>query len=519
VLNIISNKSTISKKTKNNKMKIQTKFKQALSKAILGVLVSGILLTACSKDDNTEPEVIKPITEKPMKEVSGTLTGDVKFTSDTIYLLKGFVRVGKDDGTTIQSTGKLTIEPGTLIFGDRESKGTLIVQRGSQIFAEGEANNPIVFTSERSVGLKQPGDWGGVVICGKAVNNIPGGTGELEGGYGAFHGGTNDDDNSGIFKYVRIEYAGVAINPNQEINSLTMGSVGRGTEINHIQASYGLDDSYEWFGGSVNCTNLIAYRGLDDDFDVDNGFRGNVQFALGIRDANYADQSGSNGFEVDNNGSGSGDLPFTAPTFSNVTIIGPKANRETAISTNFQHALHLRRNNKIKIHNSFFTGYPWGVYIDGSSTEANATNGELVMKNNILAGVENWGGNGFGSAGALFVNNTVGIDAVTGEGKQHPTAPRGIPYRVVDASIFNLKAWFESNNTILSKWEDAGIQASIFEVGSTAVLPQGGSILLSGADFTGMTGFNTVDFRGAFGTENWTAGWAEFNPAAKDYTK
>jgi hypothetical protein len=296
-------------------MKIQTKFKQALTKAILGVLVSGTLLTACSKDDNTEPEVIKPITEKPMKEVSGTLTGDVKFSSDTIYLLKGFVRVGKDDGTTIQSTGKLTIEPGTLIFGDRESKGTLIVQRGSQIFAEGEANNPIVFTSERSVGLKQPGDWGGVVICGKAVNNIPGGTGELEGGYGAFHGGTNDDDNSGIFKYVRIEYAGVAINPNQEINSLTMGSVGRGTEINHIQASYGLDDSYEWFGGSVNCTNLIAYRGLDDDFDVDNGFRGNVQFALGIRDANYADQSGSNGFEVDNNGSGSGDLPLQLQHF------------------------------------------------------------------------------------------------------------------------------------------------------------------------------------------------------------
>lgn len=500
-------------------MKIQTKFKQALSKALLGVLVSGTLLTACSKDDNTEPDVIKPVTEKPMKEVSGTLTGDVKFSSDTIYLLKGFVRVGKDDGTTILATGKLTIEPGTLIFGDRETKGTLIIQRGSQIFAEGEESKPIVFTSERSIGLKQPGDWGGVVICGQAKNNIPGGIAQLEGGYGAFHGGNDDEDNSGIFKYVRIEYAGIAINPNEEINSLTMGSVGRKTTISHVQASYGLDDSFEWFGGTVNCSHLVAYRGLDDDFDVDLGYRGNVQFALAIRDANYADQSGSNGFEVDNNGSGSGDQPFTAPTFSNVTIIGPKANRESTISTNFQHALHLRRNNKIKIHNSFFTGYPWGVYIDGSSTESNATNGELVMKNNILAAVENWGGNGFGSAGKLFVNSIVGIDSETGEGKQHPTVPRGVPYRVVDNSTFDLKTWFETNNTILSKWEDAGISASIFEVGNPNVLPQAGSVLLSGADFTGMTGFNSVNFRGAFGTENWTALWTEFNPSAKDYTK
>lgn len=500
-------------------MKIQTKFKQALSKAILGVLVSGTLLTSCSKDDNTEPEVIKPVTEKPMKEISGTLTGDVKFSSDTIYLLKGFVRVGKDDGTTILATGKLTIEPGTLIFGDRETKGILIIQRGSQIFAEGEESKPIIFTSERNIGLKQPGDWGGVVICGQAKNNIPGGIAQLEGGYGAFHGGNDDEDNSGIFKYVRIEYAGIAINPNEEINSLTLGSVGRKTTISHVQASYGLDDAFEWFGGTVNCSHLVAYRGLDDDFDVDLGYRGNVQFALAIRDANYADQSGSNGFEVDNNGSGSGDQPFTAPTFSNVTIIGPKANRESTISTNFQHALHLRRNNKIKIHNSFFTGYPWGIYIDGFSTESNATNDELVMKNNILAAVENWGGNGFGSAGKLFVNSIVGIDSETGEGKQHPTVPRGVPYRVVANSTFDLKTWFETNNTIISKWEDVGISASIFEVGNPNVLPQAGSVLLSGADFTGMTGFNSVNFRGAFGTENWTASWTEFNPSAKDYSK
>ncbi|HUH74756.1 MAG TPA: hypothetical protein VLZ75_10200 [Chitinophagales bacterium] len=500
-------------------MNIQKTMKNAFLKAALGLLISGAIFTACSKDDTDIKETKPPETGKPMKEISGTLTGEVKFYADTVYLLKGFVKVGQDDGTTILATGKLTIEPGTLIFGDRETKGTLIIQRGSQIFAQGEANNPIVFTSERGVGLKQPGDWGGVVICGRAKNNIPGGTAQLEGAYGAFHGGNDDDDNSGIFKYVRIEYAGIAINPNEEVNSLTMGSVGRGTIISHVQASYGLDDAFEWFGGTVNCTNLVAYRGLDDDFDVDLGYRGNVQFALGIRDANYADQSGSNGFEVDNNGSGSGDQPFTAPTFSNVTLIGPKANRETTISTNFQHALHLRRNNKIKIYNSFFTGYPWGIYIDGSSTESNATNGDLIFKNNIIAAVENWGGNGFGGAGSLYVNNIVGIDGETGEGKQHPTVPRGVPYRVGTSSAFDLKTWVEANNTFLPKWEDAGISASIFEVGSPNVLPTAGSLLLNDANFTGLTGLTTVAYRGAFGTENWTSGWAEFNPNAKDYSK
>lgn len=467
-------------------MSIQTTIKSAFTKATFGILVAGALLTGCSKDDNGSPKEEEE-TDKPYKEVSGVLTGDVKFYADTTYLLKGFVRVGEDDGSTIKSTGKLTIEAGTLIFGDRETKGTLVVQRGSQIFAEGDANNPIVFTSERGVGLKQPGDWGGVVICGNAVNNIPGGIGELEGSYGAFHGGSNDDDNSGIFKFVRIEYAGIAINPNQEVNSLTLGSVGRATEISHVQASYGLDDAFEWFGGTVNCTNLIAYRGLDDDFDVDLGFRGNVQFALAIRDANYADQSGSNGFEVDNNGSGSDDQPYTSATFSNVTVVGPKATVSSTISTNFQHALHLRRNNRLKVHNSFFTGYPYGIYIDASTTEANATNGELVMKNNVLAAVESWGS---------FV-----------------------PYRVKDGSTFDLKTWFESNNEYLTSWQAAGIDASIFEVGAAQVLPASGSILLNGASFAGLTGFTSVDFRGAFGTDNWTAGWAEFNPSAKDYTK
>jgi hypothetical protein len=487
---------------------------------VAGMLIASTLFTSCKKDEEPEPDP-DPV-DKTVKEVTGTLTGDVTFYADTVYLLKGFVRVGADDGTSISATGKLTIQPGTLILGDRETKGTLIVQRGSQIDAQGTAEEPIVFTSERSIGLKQPGDWGGVVLCGKAKNNLAGGVGQLEGNYGAFHGGSEDNDNSGILKYVRIEYAGIAINPNQEVNSLTMGSVGNGTTISYVQCSFGLDDAFEWFGGSVNCDHLIAYRCLDDDWDVDNGFRGNVQFGLSIKDPNLADQSGSNGFEVDNDGTGSTTEPFTSGTFSNMTVIGPKANRETTISTQFQNALHLRRSNKIKVVNSFFTGFPQGVFVDGSNTIAFAESGELVFKNNVVAAVENWGGNGFGSVGTLFVNSTVGtqLDTIAGvpteRGKQHPVLPRGLDFNTTSGS-FNVKAWFEANNSFLAKWQDAGINASLFEIGAPTLTIGGSSVLASGADFTGFTGFQSVVFKGAFGDTDWTASWTNWNPAIKDY--
>jgi len=471
---------------------------------------------------------VSALPAKEIVEVRGNLSGNITWTKDKIYRLNGFVRVGTDNSPTGQptATGVLTIEPGTLIIGDRETKGTLIIHRGSRIIANGTAAEPIVMTSERPAGQREPGDWGGLVICGFARNNNPGGVGELEGQYGAFHGGTNDDDNSGVLRFVRIEYAGIPINPNQEVNSLTLGSVGRGTVIENVMCSFGLDDAFEWFGGTVNVKNIIAYRGLDDDIDVDNGYSGRVQFALSIRAATLADQSGSNGFEVDNDGAGSNATPFTSAIFSNVTVIGPKKDRETPISLQFQSAAQLRRNCKIQIHNSFFTAYPNGIFIDGANTVANATANELVLRNNILAGVENWGGNGFGSAGNIFTG-------APANGANHPNAPRGL--RVVAGTATfangvysfnqlpiggrnNAEEWFTANgNTILPKWQDAGISATLFDVGAPTVIPNAGSPLLSGASFQGLTGFENVTFRGAFGATDWTRGWAEWNPQLKEY--
>ena len=474
------------------------------------------------------------IPNKPIVEVTGVITANTTWTADKIYKLKGFVRVGNDPTVTdvpAKNSGPtLTIQPGTVIYGEKATKGTLIIQRGAKIIAEGTATSPIVFTSESAVGTKEPGDWGGLVICGRASNNQPGGVFELEGGYKAFSGGGTSPDNadtSGSLKYVRIEYAGVPVNPNQEVNSLTLGAVGSETKIEYVMCTYGLDDSFEWFGGTVNAKYLIAYKGLDDDFDVDFGFSGFVQFGLGVRGATLADQSGSNGFEVDNNGQGSDAAPFTSGTFSNMTIIGPKATRETPISLQFQSAAQLRRNNKLKIHNSFFTGYPNGIFIDGANTAANAAANELVLKNNVVAGVDNWGGNGFGSAGTVFTG-------APANGANHPNAPRG--FRIgagtgaFSNGIYTLTAlnikdkaaedWFLESNAILSKWSDAGIDASIFGTINPKTTPNTGSSLLNGAVFTGLPSFFTVvPHKGAFGTTNWAQGWAEWSPELKNYSK
>lgn len=458
---------------------------------------------------------VTAVPAKTVVEVSGVLSGNITWTKDKIYKLKGFVRVGSDTLQTIPAdvkTGVLTIEPGTVIIGERASKATLVIQRGSKIIAKGTATAPIVFTSERNAGEREAGDWGGLVICGKATNNLPGGTAQLEGSYKAWHGGSDDADNSGELSYVRVEYAGVPINPNQEVNSFTFGSVGSGTKMEYLQASYGGDDAFEWFGGTVNGKYLIAYRCLDDDFDVDNGHRGNIQFAVALRGATIADQSGSNGFEVDNDGSGNLVEPYTAATFSNVTIIGPKKEAATFISTLFQNGMHLRRSNKIKIYNAFITGFPNGLYVDGTTTQTNAEKGELVLKNVVLAGVNAWGTNNFGQGAA--------------------TQPQGFGVRdvntatpVADIKIGAAKPsdWFvaQTGNKVLSTYANTGISSSLFDAGrptftisssATESIAKGGAAP-AGAFFT------AVDYIGAFKDTDWTAAWANFTPGTTDYSK
>jgi hypothetical protein len=319
------------------------------------VLFASLTMFACSKDLGGE---VTPINVPTSTTLSGNITSTTTLTSDKEWVLKGYVYV--TDGA------KLIIQPGTIIKSDISEKGALCIERGAQIVAEGTAAKPIIFTSGRPAGERTPGDWGGIVILGRAKTNR---TSEptIEGGIGRAFGGTNDLDNSGILKYVRIEYAGIAAMPNSEINALTLGGVGSGTIIENVQTIYANDDAFEFFGGTVNAKNLYAYGTADDDYDFDFGYRGKVSNSVSKRDPQFVDNGDAgNGVECDNDGTGSSAEPFTHPILDGVILIGP--NDATSLS-NHNLAMRWRRATQFEVYNSTIIGYMKG----GFSMESNET--------------------------------------------------------------------------------------------------------------------------------------------------
>lgn len=389
--------------------------------------------------------------------ISSEITTNTTWTAGNTYSLGGQIYV-KNNAT-------LTIEPGVVIRSTAAGAG-LFVTKGAKLIAEGTATSPIVFTSGYSEGNRNRGDWGGVILMGKGAYNINGGVNNIEGiaptadtQYGG--GATPDDnDNSGSLKYVRIEFAGYtygAAGSNTEINGLTMGAVGKGTTIDYVQVSYANDDSFEWFGGAVNCSHLVAYRGLDDDFDTDNGFSGNVQFCLAIKEPAIADTSDSNCFESDNNSTSTAGTKFTSAIFSNCTLIGPSY-RSTlpsggTLAVRHRRGAHLRRNTQLQVFNSVFMDFVDGVVVDGATTQTNATNATLKFKSNIITG-------------------TAVVKVAT-------TTPVG----------FDVATWFASNNNT-SQVASAGILTLPYNTtdGSTYTgldyRPATGSIAETGADFS-----------------------------------
>ncbi len=319
----------------------------------------------------------------------GSITASTTWTKNNVYLIQGLVFV--------DSLVTLTIEPGTVIRGDANTIiSSLIISRGATIIANGTPCNPIVFTSSRAAGARVRGDWGGLTILGRGVSNL-GTNVSIEGitaGTQGRYGGTNNADNSGILRYVRIEYAGFAIATDNELNSLTFGGVGSGTTVDYVQTSFGNDDAFEWFGGAVNCKHLVSYRTLDDDFDTDNGYSGTVQFALAVKDPNVADNvtnSTSEGFESDNNGTSPFTiLPKTSASFYNVTQIGafrctsnsPSVTQPSALG--FRRGARIRRNSELKIFNSILMNNWRGLTMD-ADVIANSATGGAAFKNNVVA--------------------------------------------------------------------------------------------------------------------------------------
>ena len=434
--------------------------------------------------------------------LQGAINADTTLRKNNTYILKGVVYV----------TGNktMTIEPGTVIKGSYSGSdvGALVITRGSKLMAQGNANEPIVFTSASP--NPQSGDWGGIIICGKApINTSFNGTSglfQVEGGVDNAEGyglaGSGDavaptpiaDDNSGTLSYIRIEYAGYAFQPDKEINSLTLAAVGSGTTIDHIQVAYAKDDAFEWFGGTVNAKYLIAYKTQDDDFDTDNGFSGKVQFGLIVRDSAIADISKSESFESDNNSGGTTATPQTKAIFSNITSIGPRATLNNVGNSLFLAGAQIRRNSSISIFNSVFMGWPTGIFIDGTTgtpTDNNIADSSLRIRYTTLAG-----------------NN--------------------IPIRYAGPNAdfaSSIESWFLTpsfGNTIVPNTSDAKL-IQPFNYQALDPTPFAGSNgyapIVSGANFTDAflsdPFFTPVSFRGGIapaGVEStWWKGWTKFS--------
>lgn len=485
-----------------------------MQKAILLVAaLTGLMITSCRKiemDGGSTTVVTPPVVGGQTITIKGRLDKDTVFKAGNTYILSGLVYV--------VNNASLKIEPGVTVKGDYQGANVaaLIITRGAKIVAAGTQDAPIVFTSNSPV--PRSGDWGGIVICGKAsVNTTYSGTGggagtyQVEGGIdntfgdGVAGGGAtpNDDDSSGVLKYVRIEYAGYAYQPDKEINSLTMAAVGRKTVIDYVQVTYAKDDAFEWFGGTVNCSHLIAYKTQDDDFDTDNGFSGKVQFGIVLRDSTIADISRSEAFESDNDASGSINAPQTKAVFSNMTVIGPRASLANSGNSLFLTAAQIRRNSGISIFNSIFLGWPAGILID-------SRNGRAV-ENNII------------DSTVRFKNNTI-----VGCGPM-PGTTTDLSYHFI-ASAANALLWnvdsvknrFNQSfmsNTVLATIADAKMIAP-FNYSAPDFLPFGGSNgyqpILVGASFADakLSGMAVVKFRGACDAAgvdaNWWRGWTRF---------
>jgi hypothetical protein len=268
------------------------------------------------------------------------------WTSGNTYVLQG--KVWFPAGTT------LTIEPGTVILGENASGGYLVIDRGAQIYSNGTVDRPVIMTTDLDPPIS--GGWGGLVIHGRAVANcadcLGGQSCQSEGGAGDFCG-TDDCDNSGSITYTRVQYSGIEISPANELNSFTFNGVGSLTTAHHLQAHMGSDDSFEWFGGYMNCKYIIATGQEDDGLDWQMGYRGSVQFAV----AQQYPGIGDKGIEADNN-----EYDFDAPCrsnpiFANVTLIGQPSRGGLRAPA---HGIHMRKGTGALLYNFIIQNFPSG---------------------------------------------------------------------------------------------------------------------------------------------------------------
>jgi len=306
---------------------------------------------------------------KPVRVVRGRITGNTTLDSQSHYVLRGAVFVAQ--GAT------LTIQAGTTVVGETATLGTLVVERGGRLVAIGTPTAPIVFTSDQPIGGRARGDWGGLIINGNAPVNLTGGVGIGEGDTGVY-GGNDPNDNSGILRYVRVEYAGIEFSPDNELNGIAFQGVGRGTQVDHIQVKHNKDDCVEFFGGTVDIKRVIVTSCGDDSVDWTFGWTGRAQFVVVQQQGDDAD----NGIEADNNANNNDLLPRSAPTIYNITLIGdPDANE----GNESDDGMEIREGTAGIIRNFIVMGFKEnGIDFSNTSTLNQWANGSLSLSNGIM---------------------------------------------------------------------------------------------------------------------------------------
>jgi hypothetical protein len=429
-------------------------------------------------------------------EVTADVTASTTWTKNNVYTLKGFIHV--------QNGATLTIEAGTKIVGDFNTIGSsLLVLRGAKLIANGTATEPIVFTSSRNAGERQAGDWGGLIIVGNGIINRANPV-ILEGsGVGAgnpeinYAGGTDNSDNSGSLKYVRVEFAGYATAPDQEFNSFTFAAVGSGTQFDHLESLNGLDDAYEFFGGASDPKYLVSYNAGDDHFDMSEGYVGRIQFAIAYQtrtvipratagnvssDPQGIENDGCNGANCTN---GQNSLPLTVPMVANATIIGPPSTVTTSAG---QIGMMLRRGTGGFYVNNVVTRWSRaGISLRDQTTLDRITDGNLVLRNLLVT-----------EAPVLF-------QAASGSTVQ------GEIDAVANAIEFQTATTATSLFVAVPTGEPADAAALDFTPAAGSAGASGGLSTFTGsiADKAG-TVVTATSYRGATGTDKWWQGWTNF---------
>lgn len=460
---------------------------------LVSILAAGAI-AACGDNSNMNGGDDSPLPDAPAVDsptggetirVTDDITTDTTWTKNNVYV------IGRLKQVFVQAPATLTIEPGTLIKGEQGS--VLVITRGAKIHAEGTAAEPITFTSSQAAGQRTAGWWGGLLVLGKAPINVNkmAATPSDEATYEAFtastpdgkFGGTDPADNSGVLKYVRIQFAGFNFVADREFNNLTLCGVGSGTTVDYIQVHGGSDDGVEFFGGTVNVKHLVSSQNQDDGFDTDNGWVGNAQFIV-VQNVSHPATlpEASNGYESDNHGDATQwgvTAPVTTPTIYNVTLIG---DHEFA-SSNF--AAIFRRGTAGHYYNHIWYKFKQGIEFRDAATQLNldVRNGEttprLTIKNSILFG------NGADASNMPPVQTGTGV------------------VDIVEANYLNNTNQIQVN--VDPGFSDAATSKTAPNFKPSAPLTTGAATPGGNAFFDA-----TATFIGAIGADDWTAGWTEY---------